>query len=87
MVCRDWHGICYILGMKLTMKRVNEALKPLGVYLCKGNGYFYFWSDTAGHAILRAYSSSVAVCKLSNLSIDQWVSQAQRIIAETVRFE
>jgi hypothetical protein len=57
----------------LTLKRVNKAIKELGgeEVLVKGDGYYYFWEGTAPDW----KSSSVMVCRLNQLTLEQWIEE------------
>ena len=58
---------------RLTLKKVNAALAAKGIpeRLVQGNGYLYFVEgDAAGW-----YSSSVAVWRLNDLSLEQWLAE------------
>ena len=62
---------------KATIKNVNAAIKALGgeEELIRGNGYLYFWSDEAS----GWYTSSVPVCYLSHLSLQQWIEECKSL--------
>ena len=57
----------------LTLKKVNETLKKLGIEdtLYKGKGYFYF----SGACADSFFSSSVLVPRLNDLSLQEWVEE------------
>lgn len=62
---------------RLTLKRVNAALAAAGAkeVLVQGDGYLYFIEGDA-HCW---YTSSVPVCRLNHLSLEQWVEAWQRL--------
>lgn len=65
--------------MRLTLKAINAELTALGdVQLVRGKGYYYF----IGSLVASAYSTSVMVNTLNQLSLDQWLAEARRIIRE-----
>lgn len=62
------------MAQRLTIRRINEALKARGITdeLVRGNGYFYFWGDAA----IKWGHSSVYVCKLNHIpTVEQWMRQ------------
>jgi hypothetical protein len=66
---------------RLTIAAVNKALAARGSKdeLVKGNGYFYFWGDTA----ITWYCSSVYVCKLNHIpTVEGWLRQYDMLEAE-----
>jgi hypothetical protein len=69
--------------MRATINKVNAAVRAkLGtdnIGLVKGNGYFYF--DGIG---LSWYRSSVYTCHLTDLTVEQWVAEAESM--STTRF-
>lgn len=64
--------------MRVTLNLVNAELRKRGydVELHRGRGYFYF---SGGYL----YDPSVMVFRLSVLSVDQWVREYERRLAET----
>lgn len=55
----------------MTTKRINQAIKHLGLQIIKGNGYAYF-VDHKGQV-----GNSVMVCYLNQLTLDRWVQLAK----------
>lgn len=55
-----------------TLRQVNHAVRPLGVELIRGDGYFYFLDLRTQDQI----GSSVTVFRLNHASLDFWVSEA-----------
>lgn len=66
---------------RLTRKAVAKALVaegfPADIELVQGNGYLYF----AGGNCHEWYSSSVYVCYLGHLTLEQWVQEAKTLSA------
>lgn len=64
---------------RLTLKTVAKALVaegfPADIELVQGNGYLYF----AGGDAHTWYSSSVYVCRLNHLTLDQWITEAKTL--------
>lgn len=60
----------------ITRKEVNRAIAHLGdIELIKGSGYFYF----IGNAVSTS-ASGVYVNSLNELSLDEWIAEAQSVI-------
>lgn len=55
----------------ITIKAVNKAIAASGIKaeLVRANGYFYFDGDD----VAFAYSASVMVSRLNDLSLEQWL--------------
>lgn len=66
---------------RVTLAAVNVALaaKNIDGELLKGNGYFYFW----GPAFDRCSTASVFVTSLNQLTLEQWMSEANHFIEES----
>ncbi len=64
----------------LTLKAVNKAMVARGYSdeLVKGDGYFYFIGEKAD----QFYSSSVYVYRLNQLTLEQWLDDYARMLAE-----
>ena len=64
---------------KVTRKMVNDALRARGrdESLREGDGYFYFGGGDA----VNWLSSSVMVKKLSDLTLEQWLKEFDRLLA------
>ena len=60
--------------MKLTMKKVNQAIQEIeaGWELVKGNGYFY-WVHPTDMSYLDC--ATVGVYKLNDYNLDRWVEE------------
>lgn len=71
--------------VKLTLKRVNAALAAKGIAerLVQGRGYLYF-TDGDSH---KWYSSSVAVCWLNHLTLEQWLAEHRELATSWQNFE
>lgn len=68
-----------------TLKNVNAAIAAAGFAgyeLVKGEGYFYFTGNDAH----EFYDSSVAVYRVSDLTIGGWVDELRRKIEKHNRF-
>ena len=67
------------MASRLTLKTVNDELVRLGhaERLVKGSGYFLFSSGEADNWIDR----TVAVSKISSLTLQQWVDEFRRLKA------
>ena len=57
----------------MTIKRVNRAIKKINLEVVKGEGYHYFVDITTGEQI----GSSIYVCYLKDLSLEQWIREAE----------
>lgn len=57
-----------------TIKKVNEEIVKIGIQaeLIKGDGYFYFIGDD----VELAFTTSVMVNSLNQLSLEEWVEEA-----------
>lgn len=62
---------------RITVKAVNKALSDAGIpaEVFKGEGYWYFFGDEPP----MWPQSAVYVYKLSDLSIEGWVQEAQHL--------
>ena len=72
--------------IRLTRKKICKAIKDktgLSVGLYQSDGCFHFFSDDeeTGRELSRKYSSTVYVCRVSHLSLDQWVEYFESIWA------
>lgn len=66
--------------MRVTFRRINDALRELGLkeQLVRGRGYFYFIEgDAAGW-----YSSSVYTYHLNDYTLDEWIAERNRLAHE-----
>lgn len=58
----------------MTKKTINKHIKHLGLEIVgNGDGYFYFCDLEDGHQV----GDSVLVCYLNQLSLDQWIKEAE----------
>lgn len=73
-------GTTYVNGRRLTATMVNAELKRLGIAerLRQGRDYCYFTDGAAD----GWYSSSVATCWVSDLSIARWIDELAALRAE-----
>lgn len=66
---------------RLTLKSIAKALVaegfPADIELVQGDGYLYF----SGGDAHTWYSSSVCVCRLNHLTLDQWIAEAKSLSA------
>ena len=66
--------------MRVTRKAVNKALEDAGfegVTIERGDGYWYFWGGEAIGWYDSSVSSPMSVPRLTDLTVDQWVHEAQ----------
>ena len=65
--------------MRLTISKVNEALKAAGIdaelNYSRRDEYFYF----TGPAIGGAFQTGVYVPRLNDLSLDEWIAEARKM--------
>ena len=63
--------------MRITLKQINDALRAAGheEELVRGRGYFYF---AGGDAAIWP-SSGVYVYRLSELTLEQWLAERDRL--------
>jgi hypothetical protein len=54
---------------------VNRAIRKLDptAELVKGKGYFYFDGESIGGMSPRGHDNSVMVCRVTDLTLEQWV--------------
>jgi hypothetical protein len=64
---------------------VNDALRARGrdESLREGNGYFYFGGGEAVHWL----SSSVMVRKISDLTLEQWLEEFEKLLKANQKLE
>jgi hypothetical protein len=62
------------------MSTVNKAIRHLGLRVIQGEGYVY-WEDAETRE-LRSECPSVYVNKIRDLSIEQWVREAEYALQE-----
>lgn len=64
---------------RVTRKMVNDALRERGrdESLRQGDGYFYFGGGDA----VNWLSSSVMVKRISDLTLEQWLKEFERLLA------
>jgi hypothetical protein len=65
--------------MKASLKSVNQRIAHMGdIVLYKGAGYFYFIGDDVD------FSDGVYVNRITELSLDQWIQEAEsRVVGKT----
>lgn len=65
------------MNKRFKLATVNKALKAAGYaeQLVQGNGYWYFVDGDAA----KWFSSSVAVYRLNELSIERWIDERNRL--------
>jgi len=63
----------------MTSAKINKAIKHLGLEIIheRGSGYSYFLDLVTGDQI----GESVQVCYLHQLSLEEWVKEAQGALA------
>lgn len=65
---------------RVTISRVNAAIRHLGLQLIRGTGYFYFLS-LAGDQV----GDSVMVYRLNHLTLQKWVELAELIYEDNTQ--
>lgn len=77
--------------MKTTIKNVNKTIGKIwpGIELVQGNGYVYVSSDDDALALKLAglCTTSIPVCRISQMSINQWIDSTRYVLADEDRFE
>lgn len=70
---------------RVTRKMVNDALQARGrdESLREGDGYFYFGGGEAVHWL----SSSVMVRKISDLTLEQWMEEFEKLLKANQKLE
>ena len=60
----------------MTKKIINKAISYLGLEIVghRGDGYFYFCDLKEGHQV----GDSVLVCYLNQLTLSQWIQEAEQ---------
>uniref|UniRef100_A0AB39CEA1 Uncharacterized protein n=1 Tax=Pseudomonas phage HRDY3 TaxID=3236930 RepID=A0AB39CEA1_9VIRU len=69
--------------------RIATIIKALGsdkLALYKGSGYFYFTYDDPARNIYETHSVD-AVCRLTDLSLDQWISEGKTLLTKIAELE
>lgn len=62
-----------------TLNKINRAISLLGdISLVRGNGYYYF----IGASVECCAGTSVMVFRLNELTHEQWIEEAKRLIEE-----
>jgi predicted RNA-binding Zn-ribbon protein involved in translation (DUF1610 family) len=64
----------------MNKRTINAAIKHLGIEIQheRGAGYFYFTSIETGVTV----GESVMVCYYNQLTLDQWVKEAEEAVKE-----
>lgn len=70
---------------RVTRKIVSDALRERGRHesLREGDGYFYFGGGEAVHWL----SSSVMVRKISDLTLEQWMEEFEKLLKANHKLE
>jgi hypothetical protein len=60
----------------VTKNKINKAIKYLGLEIVgkRGDGYFYFCDLKHGHQV----GESVLVCYLNQLTLEEWIKEAEQ---------
>jgi len=70
----------------IRIAQVNKAIHNVypTINLIKGDGYFYIYSNDAVMALRIAglFTSSIAVYKINDLTIDQWVDSVKQLFKD-----
>lgn len=64
----------------MNVKKINKAIKHLGLEIVRGHGYQYFISLVNEEQI----GDSVMVCHLNHLTLDEWIERAEMAVEEHV---
>jgi len=64
--------------MRLTINKINKAIKHLNLELVKGYGYFYFAVTDFNYGIY-SQCSSVYVNKLNENTLEEWIAEAEKL--------
>ena len=69
--------VCILVCMSMTRKKINEAIKHLGIEVAgkAGDGCYYFLDLETGHAISQA--EPVYIGSMSHLNQSQWIEEAE----------
>ena len=59
----------------MNANQINKHLRPLGVIITRGEGYYY-WLDARDNRVV-ADALSVYVYRASHLPLDQWIGLAK----------
>ena len=72
--------------MVTSLKRLNQKIDKIypGVFLVKGDGYFYVASDDEKMALKIAglYQSGIYVCHLTHQSEERWIEDVKRLMEQ-----
>jgi hypothetical protein len=75
----------------LTLARVNKAIaaKWPGVILFKGEGNFFIYSDNKelDLKIGMLYQTSINVCAINHLSLEQWIESVDYVLQDKHELE
>jgi phage terminase large subunit len=68
----------------ITIRDVNKVAKKYNVKLNKGKGYFYFTgtNDETKMLLAKAYTTSVYVYSVYELSLSQWEDEIKNILKQ-----
>lgn len=66
----------------VTLAAVNRAIRHLGIRAHRGRGYYYWTAATKETERLEADLLSVYVNSASQLTLEQWVKEAECAITE-----
>lgn len=73
----------------LTLKQVNAEIEKNypGVFLVKGNGYFYLASndDKIGLALATLYTTSIGLFAIDHLPLDRWMQEVKAVLNDEQR--
>jgi hypothetical protein len=66
----------------ITLRDVNKVAKKYNVKVNKGKGYFYFTgtNDETKMILAKAYTTSVDVYSVDELSLPQWEAEIKSIL-------
>lgn len=68
----------------ITLNQINKEIqkKHPHVYVVKGEGYFYLWSDDDKTALFLAglYENAIYAYRVNHLTLTQWAARVDDII-------
>lgn len=69
--------------VKLTRPTTNKFLNRVGFEIVQGNGYIYFWGIGHGESYYNLRYESIAVNKLSDLTLSELIQELEYKIKES----
>ena len=59
----------------MNANQINKHLRPIGVIICRGEGYYYWLDATTNDCVADA--ESVYVYRASDLPLERWIELAK----------